>query len=207
MSLENLKHETFFESTIDYNQPPSNRREARQRVLLRAHIHAIDRQGDIRVTDLSRSCMRGVTDLCLGIDQSIFVSLDDITHYSGNIRWTEGRRVGLKFAKRLELLPDNLIMDTGILPSHWEQAPQIVRNILAKITLSNASATAKIRNISKSGMMIETDMRLNADKQLLISLSNGKILEALVKWVEGDRVGVELSNPVSVTQFSYGGLA
>lgn len=207
MPLENLKNETFFESTIDCNRSPSNRREARQRVLLRAHIHAIDRQGDIRVTDLSRSGMRGVTDLHLGIDQSIFVSLDDVTHCLGNVRWTQDRRVGVKFAQRLELLPDNLIMDTGILPSHWEQAPQIVRNFSAKITLSNASATARIRNISKSGMMIETDMRLNADKQLLISLSNGKILKALVKWVEGDRVGVQLSSPASALQFSYDGLA
>jgi len=206
MPLENLNNETFFESTVDYNRSPSNRREARQRVLLRAHIHAIDHQGDIRVTDLSRSGMRGVTDLRLGIDQSIFVSFDDVTHYLGNIRWTHDRRVGVKFAKRLELLPDNLTMDTGILPSYREQAPPIVRNLLAKITLSNASATARIRNVSKSGMMIETDMRLNADKQVLISLSDGKICMASVKWVEGDRVGIQLSSPASVLQFSYDGL-
>lgn len=206
MSLENLKNESFFESIIDYKRSPSNRREARQRVLLGAHLHVIDQQGEIRVTDLSRSSMRAVTDLRLSIDQSIFVSLDNVTHCLGNVRWTQDRRVGIKFAKLLEVIPDNLTIDTRSLPSHREQTPQIATNLLAKITVSNASATARIRNVSKSGMMIETDMRLNADKQLLISLSDGKILTASVKWVEGDRVGVELSSPVSVLQFSYGGL-
>lgn len=206
MSLEILKSEAFFESNIDYNLCPSNRSEARQRVLLRAQLHAIDHQGDIRVTDLSRSGLRGVTDLRLGIDQSIFVSLDDVTHCLGTIRWTQDRRVGVKFAKLLEILPDNLTMDTGILPSHRERTPRIATNLSAKITLSDASATARIRNVSKSGMMIETDMRLNTDQQLLISLSDGKILTASVKWVEGERVGVQLSSPVSVLQFSHGGL-
>ena len=118
----------------------------------------------------------------------------------------DDRRIGVKFGKLLEVLPDILNMDAGTLPGHLERAPRIAANLSAKITLSNASASGKIRNVSKSGMMIETDMPLNADKQLLVSLSDGKILTASVKWVEGDRVGIRLSSPVSILQFSYGGL-
>ena len=206
MAMENSRNDSLFGSNIDYSLRLSNRSEARQRVLLRAQLHAIDHQGDVCVTDLSRSGLRGVTDLRLGIDQSIFVSLDDVTHCSGTVRWTDDRRVGVKFAKLLEVLPDTLSLDVGTLPSHQERTPRISTNLSAKIMLSKASGSARIRNVSKSGMMIETDMLLSPDTQLLIKLSDGKILTASVKWVEGDRIGVHLSNPVSILQFSYGGL-
>lgn len=55
-------------------------------------------------------------------------------------------------------------------------------------------------------MMVEADVPLAPNQQLLVNLSNGKILTANVRWVEGDRVGIELSSPVSILQFTYGDL-
>lgn len=206
MTLGFLKNEAFPESGIDGCISPTKRRESRQRVLLRAELHEIEHQGDVCVTDLSRSGLRGVMDLCVGVDQTIFVSLDDVTHCSGTIRWCQDRHIGVKFSKLLEALPDTLERDLGTLPSHQERTSRIATNLSAKISLSSKSASARIRNVSKSGMMFETDMALNASKQLLISLSDGKILSANVKWVEGGRVGVQLSSPISILQFTYGDL-
>lgn len=171
MSLEILNSETYFETNTDYSLRQSKRSEARQRVLLRARLHAIDLQADIRVTDLSRSGLRGLTDLRLSIDQPIFISFDDITYCSGTVRWTQDRRIDLKFCKLQAMIPDVLTMDVGTLLGHQEPARRVSANLSAKITLSNASASANIRNISNSGMMIETDMALGPDTQLLISFA------------------------------------
>ena len=148
----------------------SKRRESRQRVLLRAELHVVDIQSDVLVTDLSRSGLRGMTDLSLGIGQAVFVSLDDLTHCAGTVRWTEGRRFGIKFNSLLDVIPISTMADTGQTPDHQERMPRTPTNFKAKICLCVSSCHAKIRNVSKSGMMVETELPLQKDQQLLVNL-------------------------------------
>lgn len=184
----------------------SKRREPRQRVLLRAQLHAVDRHSDVRVTDLSRSGLRGATDIPLAVGQLVFVSLDELTHCSGTIRWTQDHRFGLKFSRMLDVIPDIQNVDVGILPGQQDRMPRISTNLRAKISICSWSCGAKIRNVSKSGMMVETQYPLTAKQPLLVSLSNGKMLTADVRWVEGERVGIELCSPLSILQFTHGDL-
>lgn len=206
MSVESLKSDAFVAVGSGDNVITSKRREPRQRVLLRAELHVVDIQSDVLVTDLSRSGLRGMTDLSLSIGQMVFVSLDDLTHCSGTVRWTEGRRFGIKFNSLLDVLPDGPVTDTGQMPEHQERMPRTPTNFKAKICLCVSSCRAKIRNVSKSGMMVESELPLRQYQQLLVNLSDGKILTADVRWVEGERVGVQLSSPVSILRFTYGDL-
>lgn len=206
MSFEFLKNDTFAIWDGDDRLLESKRNEARQRVLLRAKLHAVEKQDDVQVTDLSRSGLRGKSDITLTVGQAVFISLDDITHCSGTVRWIQGHRFGLKFDKFLEVLPTSSPADIGNMPDHQERMPRMATNLNAKIRLSSWSCRAKIRNISKSGMMLETELPLTTNQQLLVNLSDGRILVADVKWVEGDRVGIQLASPVSILQLTYGGL-
>ena len=206
MSFEILKNDAFTIPDIDQGVPVSKRSEARQRVLLRAQLHAVNRQAEVHISDISRSGLRGSTDIALCVDQTVFISLDDITHCSGTVRWTQDPRFGVKFDQLLEMLPDRPPTDIGEMPDHQARMPRITTQLKAKISLCDWSCSAKIRNVSKSGMMVETDAPLIVNEQLFINLSNGKILTADVRWVEGDRVGIQLASPVSILQFTYGAL-
>lgn len=206
MSYAFLDNNSLIGLASDDDVIPSKRREGRQRVLMRAELHAIEVQSDVLVTDLSRSGLRGMTDIELGIGQMVFISLDDITHCSGTVRWTQNRRFGVKFNQLLEVLPASEQTDIGQTPDHQERMPRIPTNLKARISLCDKPCRAKIRNVSKSGMMVETDLPLTANQQLLVNLSDGKILTADVRWVEGDRVGMQLASPVSILHFTYGEL-
>ena len=206
MSFENFNNSAFAIPELDDGVLMSKRSETRQRVLLRAQLYAINRQADVYISDISRSGLRGSADIALYVDQTVFISLDDMTHCSGTVRWTQDRRFGVKFGQLLDMLPAGAQTDIGKMPDHQARMPRIPTRLKAKISLCNWSCGAKIRNVSKSGMMIETDVPLITNEQLFINLSNGKILTAAVRWVEGDRVGIQLANPVSLLQFTYGGL-
>lgn len=206
MSFEILKSDAFAIPDLDQGVPISKRSEARQRVLLRAQLHAVNHQAEVDISDISRSGLRGSSDIALCVDQMVFISLDDITHCSGTVRWTQDRRFGVKFDQLLEMLPNPPPTDIGDMPDHQARMPRITTQLKAKISLCNWSCGAKIRNVSKSGMMVETDAPLITNEQLFINLSNGKILTADVRWVEGDRVGIQLASPVSILQFTYGAL-
>ena len=206
MSLEFLNRDTSDVSELDNNLSTSKRKEVRQRVLFRGLLYIVDQQVDVQVTDLSRRGLRGTTDGILREAQRVFVSLDDITHCAGTVRWAQGRRFGMKFDKLLNVLPDDLPTDVGTEPDHQPRMGRIATSFNAKIATSNMSCVASIRNISRSGMMVTTDMPLCERQQLIVELSNGKIVTANVRWVEGDQVGVELSSPLSILQLTYGGL-
>ena len=206
MSFESLNKETFAISERDKSLTESKRNEARQRVLLRAHLYAVEKQSGVQVTDLSRSGLRGKSEIGLSVGQKVFMSLDDITHCSGTVRWTQDRRFGLKFCKLLETLPTNTQTDIGTMPDHQERLSRTPTNLKAKISISNWSCGARIRNISRSGMMLETELLVTTNQRLLVNLSDGRILSVDVKWVEGDRIGVYLANPISVLQCMSVGL-
>ena len=206
MPFDSMKAEQWLTPDVLPTPTPSKRKESRQRVLLRAQIHVIRLQSDLLVTDISRSGLRGTTDIDLRIGQPAYVSLDDLTHVAGSIRWTQDGRFGMKFSKMLDVLPECAHGDLGHLPDHQERMPRTLTSLKAKISLSSWSSAARVRNVSKTGMMIESDLPVSPDQHLLVNLSDGKILDAIVKWVEGDRVGIQLATPVSILHLTYGKL-
>jgi hypothetical protein len=184
----------------------SKRSEIRRLVILKAQLQPITRYGHAHIVNLSRTGLRGVTDMALTVGQSIVASLDDITHCSGEVRWIEQRRFGVQFDTILDGIPDYSQQDAGSKITHKERQPRIATNLIAKIRLCGESSSAKIRNISKSGMMIVTELSLSAGQQLFIKLSNNKVVPAEVVWNESNRTGVRLSSPISILQFTYGNL-
>lgn len=204
-SVANLNAEAGYGPIV--SQLMQERSEERRRVLLRALLHAIEQQGDVRVDNLSRSGLRGNINISLTVGQRVFVSLDDVTHCSGTVRWAQSHRFGMNFDVPLGVLPPKLEIDTGITSNHQQRTTRMPTNLNGKIYICSPPYLAKIRNVSKSGMMVDTDMPLEADQRLLVSLVNGSILTAEVRWATHSRVGVRLFSPLSVLQFTYGDLS
>ncbi len=206
MPFDTMKAEPWLATDLSSAPTPSKRRESRQRVLLRAQIHVVRLQSDVLVTDISRSGLRGTTDIDLRIGQPVYVSLDDLTHVAGSIRWIQDGRFGMKFSKLLDVLPECAHSDLGHAPAHQERMPRTAASLKAKISISSWSSSARVRNVSRTGMMIESDLPVSLNQQILVSLSDGKILDAIVRWVEGNRVGIQLTTPVSILHLAYGDL-
>jgi hypothetical protein len=204
MSYNTLNEEQRLSSDKAPTPCQSNRKENRQRVLLRAHIHVVRLQSNLVVTDISRSGLRGMTDVELRIGQPVYISLDDLTHVAGSIRWVQDGRFGMNFSKLLDTLPECAQVDLGHSPPHQERMPRQAARLEARISLSSWSSGARIRNVSKTGMMIETELPVIPEQKLLVNLTDGKILDAKVKWVQGDRVGIQLATPVSILHLTYG---
>lgn len=185
---------------------PSKRSEMRRLVILNAYLHPITQHGHAHVVNLSRTGLRGVTDVALTVGQPVVASLDDITHCSGAVRWIDQRRFGMQFDTILDSLPVCSQQDIGSNATQKERHPRITTNLTAKIRLCDQSFPAKIRNISKSGMMVDSELKLSAGQQLFIKLSNNKFVPAEVAWSDGNRTGVRLNSPISILQFTYGDL-
>lgn len=180
----------------------SKRNEDRHRVLLRANIHVVQLQSDVIVTDISRSGLRGKTEADLGVGQAAYISLDGLTQVAGSIKWVRDGRFGMKFSKLLDVVPECADVEPDCLANHDERMP-LVTPFLARITISTWASAACVRNVSKSGMLVEGVIKVTPQQKLFISLTDGRTFEATVKWVDGNKVGIQLATPVSILQLAH----
>lgn len=206
MNSGNLSSEQSAPPVMEGAIVESRRREMRQRVLLSARLHPVHTQHFLLVTNLSRRGLRATAEVEPALGATIFVTLDDLTHCRGTIRWTQNGRFGMQFDKPLTILPHANASDEGSTPDHVARVPRLVTHWNGTVTICEATFDAKIRNVSPSGMMVETALPLLQDQKLLVQMTNGKIVAAHVRWTEGEHAGIQLSSPISLLQFSHGGL-
>ena len=70
--------------------------------------------------------------------------------------------------------------------------------------LGSEGVEARVLNISESGFMAETDGSFEVGCRVWLMLAGRSRVNAVVKWVAGDRIGAEFASPVSLEDLSAG---
>ena len=70
--------------------------------------------------------------------------------------------------------------------------------------LGSEGVEARVLNISESGFMAETDGSFEVGSRVWLMLAGRSRVNAVVKWVAGDRIGAEFTSPVSLDDLSAG---
>ena len=70
--------------------------------------------------------------------------------------------------------------------------------------LGSEGVEARVLNISESGFMAETDGSFEVGARVWLMLAGRSRVNAVVKWVAGDRIGAEFASPVSLEDLSAG---
>ena len=70
--------------------------------------------------------------------------------------------------------------------------------------LGSEGVEARVLNISESGFMAETDGSFEVGARVWLMLVGRSRVNAVVKWVAGDRIGAEFASPVSLEDLSAG---
>jgi hypothetical protein len=187
----------------DVSLPLARRAETRNSVLLRATIMPLLDSGDICLENISRSGLRGTSNMSTVVGQFVIVSLDSSTHLSGVVRWTSDCRFGVEFETNFD----------SVFSLGWEQqAPnsgfrpreqRMATNRRAELIRIAPPVAGRIRNISPSGMMLETGLSFEPGRQLFVKLANGAMVDGTVRWANNSLVGLELTNRISADTFPF----
>jgi diguanylate cyclase (GGDEF)-like protein len=79
-----------------------------------------------------------------------------------------------------------------------ERAPRIALLRFVKIHCDDAVLTAKMRNISSIGAMIEASGDAKISSKMLVEFSPEMIIPAVIRWRKGVRVGIEFESEIDV---------
>jgi hypothetical protein len=182
--------DTTHDIASDASAYTDQRGQKRFRVLLQASIFPIDSVDDVTVHNLSDQGLMAETDVPLAVGQIVHLSFDGTTHRSGVVRWTSGRRFGLHLEgysgapHPLDEIESNTDTDQQSRPV------RLSLNIPARMSSGRPGRPAMVRNLSRSGMLIETSPGLRIGQNLLIKIGRQTPIAARIRWSQTGRIGV-----------------
>ena len=184
--------ETIEDQPLDSPASQDKRAQKRYRVLLQASVFPIDSIVDVTVHNISEQGLMAEADVDLTVGQVVHLSFDGASHRSGTVRWIRGRRFGLHledcFGPPGAL--DEIEPETG--PDQQMRSVRRSLNIPARMSSGRPRRPAMVRNLSRSGMSLETSAGLRVGQNLLIKIGRQPPIAARVRWTAGGRIGVSV---------------
>jgi len=184
--------------------PADHRRHPRKSVFLDASIYAIDFFSDVVIHNVSANGFMGEADVELTVGETLHLTLDNKAYQTGTVRWTEGQTFGVAFDSPLARIGagDDEI-DHGTLPEHKPRVRRTPLNIPGRLNLGRPPEPATVKNLSQSGMLLETGAHLQVRQHVLVKLGNRAPVAAVVRWCAEGRIGVETAEPVGILSLLY----
>lgn len=186
----------------DESQPhqAADRRVARRKsVLLRATIYPVDVFCDARVRDISATGLKGEADVELAIGQTLHVTADELTYHAGTVKWTSDRQFGLSLVNAPETFGAGFgETDHGDCEGHHPRAPRAKINANVRLVAGRPPRPGTIRNLSTSGMLLDTSPGLRPGQHLVVKVGNATPIYGRVQWSADGRIGFNAERPISV---------
>lgn len=163
----------------------TRRAAERKRVYLKAEAVAVELDVPAEIVNLSETGMTGETDARIIVGEHVEISFSGLHYTPATVRWVHGRRFGLKL-----LAPPPVI---GTVESDLTKDVRLI--------VGQTSRRAVVRNVSSTGLQIESDLPLRQGQQLLVKVLNGWTIMTTVAWSEGIRAGLAMVEPVDLISF------
>ena len=186
----------------------------------------------VELVNLSGGGAMIATDASLVMWQKVFLTLGGEFTVECAVRWIRGGRIGLEFAHETQVIADRAKRDAMLLdvlkrsfpdikapPSGPDADPRPVERTprsgsqrrdaprhpliwSAEIHHNHDSAQVRIRNISETGALVQSDYGYAAGAEVLIDLGQAGQHFARVSWAHGDQVGLKFNRPFDISVLS-----
>lgn len=183
--------------------PADNRKHPRRAVYLDAWVYPIDFLSDVIIQNVSTNGFMGEADVELTVGETLHLTLDDRAYQTGSVRWTDGRHFGVEFETRLARMGAGEDIDFGTSEGHKPRARRAVMSIPAQLCLGRPAEPATVRNLSQSGMLLESESPLTPGQHVLVKLGDRSPVAAVVKWSSEQHIGVETAEPIGILSLIY----
>lgn len=187
LHIKNLEVEQadLFPAPTGRSDGETRRAAERKRVYLKADAISVELDASAEVINLSETGMTGETEARIIVGEHVEVSFSGLHYVPGTVRWVHGRRFGLK-----------LLVPPPVIGADDTELTKDVRLIVGQ-----TSRRAVVRNVSSTGLQIESDLPLRPGQQVLVKVLNGWSIMTTAAWVDGIRAGVSMDEPVDLISF------
>lgn len=185
------------------SDPSERRRDLRRKVLLRADLFPVQGYAEMSVKNVSRGGLAAESDTALQVGQSLLFSIEGTSFHIGTVRWTRGRRFGLDLEDALAIFGLVNETDHGSLGEHRPRAARHEVNVTGRIVLGSSCYGSTVRDVSQSGLRLETSAPLSEEQDIIIRLKDRPLILAKVQWSGGGMIGVSSAERMVTLRLAY----
>ena len=182
----------------------SERRTARRRtVYLHATVYPIDVFCDVRICDASATGVKGEANVELSVGQIMHITTDELRYHPGTVKWVFGRQFGLDLPHALQMFdvdPDHVDHGDGV--GHQPRLMRHAIDVTARLLAGRPPRPATIRNVSSTGMLLDTGPGLRPGQHIIVKAGNAPCVYGRIQWAGNGKIGFKAQNAISTLAFA-----
>jgi PilZ domain-containing protein len=190
MYIEDRVVETGFSFSSEVPSPPERRGAERHIKILRVGTLVVDGRRELcLIRNISAGGVMAHVYSCFDPGQRVTVELKASQPVTGRVVWVRGGNAGIQFDSAMdvaELLANPRVLDNGWRP----RTPRVEIDRVATLRIGARTAWVDARDISQSGVKIETCTPPATGEEVVLTLEGLPPRHGVVRWQSGKLCGI-----------------
>lgn len=199
-----LAHEQVVETHFSFSphvpEPPDRRLAERHIKILR--VAALDIEGRRElclIRNISAGGLMAHVYSKVKVGEGAVTELKTGQPIAGRIVWVKDSNAGIAFDTPVDI--EELLANPGPLDNGWRaRSPRIEVDRMATLRIDGRASPARIRDVSQSGIKIETDERLKIDGDVVLSPEGFRAIAGVARWQQGRAAGISFNQMIPLTE-------
>jgi len=192
--------ETCFSFSNAVPEPPERRQLDRHIKILRVGILTIDGRRELcLIRNVSAGGLMAHVYSPVRPGQRVSVELKTQQNVEGRVAWVRDSNAGIAFDTSVDIA--ELLANPPVLDNGWRaRSPRIEVNRLATLRAGSRNYWVHSRDISQSGIKIETDQALEIGSEIVLTPENFRPLAGVVRWQNDGTAGISFNQIIPLPE-------
>lgn len=192
--------ETSFSFSNLVPSPPERRHQERHLKILRVGTLIVDGRRELcLIRNISAGGLMAHVYSHVAVGQPVTVELKTNQQVNGHIAWVRDSNAGVAFDAEVDI--EELLANPAVLDNGWRtRAPRIEVDRPATLRAGARSHRVQTRDISQSGLKIETDGAFEAGDAVVVTLDDFRPLPGVVRWQSGTTCGISFNEVIPLAE-------
>ena len=196
MLAEDMIVETGVSFSNHVPMPPERRRDERHFKILRVGTLIVDGRRELcLIRNISAGGIMAHVYSPLSPDQQVAIELKTHQPVEGSVVWVREANAGIQFDAPIdvtELLASPAVLDNGWRP----RTPRVEIDRMATLRCGARTHWVAARDISQSGVKVETDLPPAEGEEVVVTLEGFRPLHGVVRWRSEEACGIAFNETV-----------
>jgi hypothetical protein len=190
MFAEDRFVDTGFSFSNEVPSPPERREGERHLKILRVGTLTLNGRRELcLVRNISAGGMMAHIYSTIETGEQVSVELKTNQPISGRVVWARAGNAGIQFDSLVEV--SELLANPSVLNNGWRpRSPRVQIDRVARLRAGSRTHSARARDISQSGVRIDTDQAPDEGAEIVLTLEEFRPLAGVVRWRSSDACGI-----------------
>lgn len=191
---------TSFSFSSEVPDPPERRNAERHIKILRVGVLVFEGRRELcLIRNLSAGGLMAHLYSNMHPGQRVTVELKTNQQVSGTVVWVREANAGIAFDTKVDI--GELLANPPVLDNGWRaRSPRVEIERLATLRNSGRTLPAKVRDISQSGVKVETEESLEVGSDVVVTLDGFRPIAGVVRWHADRTAGIAFNGLIPLRE-------